>query len=162
MELTQEIVRELFDYRNDGKLIWKCYRSHNARRGDVAGFLKDNGYLYVSIFDRKYLVHRVIFLWHHGYFPDQVDHINTVRTDNRIENLRKASRSQNMHNTRARSNNTSGFKGVSWCKRKLKWRMSICVNYRQIFGGYFDTAEAAHEAYKKAADKYHGEFARAA
>lgn len=162
MELTQQRVRELFDYREDGQLIWRKYRAHNARAGDVAGYLKNHGYLYVGVDDKRFLAHRVVFVWHHGYLPPDVDHINGVRLDNRIENLRAASRGENLQNSKKSTRNTSGFKGVSWCKRKLKWRANICENYKQISLGYFDTPEAAHEAYKAAALKHFGEFARAA
>ncbi len=162
MELTQDRVRELFDYREDGALIWRVYRSSNARPGDVAGYMKSHGYLYVSINEKRFIVHRVVFLWHHGYLPPDVDHINGVRSDNRIENLREASRSQNLHNSKKSSRNTSGYKGVSWCDRRQKWRANICTNYKQRSLGYFDTAELAAAAYAEAAAKDHGSFARIA
>lgn len=162
MELTQARVRELFDYREDGALIWKIYRSQNARAGDVAGYKKSHGYLYISIDDKRFIAHRIVFLWHHGYLPADVDHINGIRSDNRIENLRAASRSQNLQNSKKSSRNTSGFKGVSWCKKRMKWRANICANYKQVALGYFDTPEAAHAAYVEAARSLHGDFARAA
>lgn len=161
MEITQALLRDTFDYR-DGSLVWRNYRAHNARKGDVAGYVKDNGYLYVSLTGGRYLVHRLVFLMHHGYLPEQVDHINMDRLDNRIENLRAASSSQNKHNTKKRSNNTSGYKGAYWDKKAGKWKAMICKNYKQIWLGHYATAEEAAEAYRKAAELYHGEFARAA
>lgn len=86
-----------------------------------------------------------------------VDHINGNGLDNRRENLRVATPSQNQHNSRKPKNNTSGYKGVY--KRGNKWCAAIAINYKTIFLGYHDTAELAHEAYCKAAIKYHGEFA---
>jgi hypothetical protein len=160
MDSLRSRALQLFEYRKDGKLLWRAYRSSNARKGDVAGYMKSHGYMYVSVDDKRYLVHRIIFLMHHGFLPENVDHINTVRDDNRIENLRAASMSQNAHNAKLSAGNSSGFKGVSWCKKKQKWRANICTKYRQTHIGYFDTAELASDAYANAALAQHGEFAR--
>lgn len=88
------------------------------------------------------------------------DHINRDGLDNRRSNLRLANRSQNSANSIRSARNTSGFKGASWSKSKNKWHSRIRVNTILIHLGYFDTPEQAHEAYKRAAIKYFGEFAR--
>lgn len=88
------------------------------------------------------------------------DHINGDKLDNRRSNLRACNSSENKCNAVAQSNNTSGYKGVSWNKRSAKWEAQICVNRRGIHLGYFDTAEAAAKAYDEACIKLHGEFAR--
>jgi hypothetical protein len=80
--------------------------------------------------------------------------------NNNFENLRKATVNQNKWNTSKRKTNTSGYKGVFWCKSKKRWASIICVYKKRIFLGRFKTKEEAHEAYKEAALKYHGEFAR--
>lgn len=89
---------------------------------------------------------------------EQAEHINRNTLDNRRENIRIASQSQNNMNTKRRLDNTSGYKGVS--KRGNKWRAYIQVDYKQIHLGYFDTEELAHKARDNAADHFHGEFKR--
>ena len=96
---------------------------------------------------------------HHGYLPTMVDHINQVVEDNRIENLRAADKHTNQYNTPAKSSGC-GLKGVRFDKSRNKWMTSIRTKQKRIFLGRFKTAEEAHEAYKAAALKYHGEFAR--
>ena len=94
--------------------------------------------------------------------PDglQVDHINCNGLDNRRVNLRLATRSQNQHNRGASSNNTSGFKGVTWHEGNKKWQAQIAFCGKHKYLGGYDTAEAAHAAYAEASSKYHGEFRR--
>jgi hypothetical protein len=89
-----------------------------------------------------------------------VDHISLNKLDNRRENLRVATRKQNMDNKNKQSNNTSGFKGVSFHKRDQKFVAQISIDGKRKFLGYFATAEAAHECYKQAAIQHNGEFAR--
>jgi len=88
-----------------------------------------------------------------------VDHINGNSLDNRRQNLRLATRAQNMQNAGANSRNTSGYKGVHWLAAASKWQARIRHNGKRIHLGVFDTAEQADEAYRNAADSLHGEFA---
>jgi hypothetical protein len=91
------------------------------------------------------------------------DHKEPKETlNNQRSNLRIARKDQNQCNRASNSNNTSGFKGVAWYPKYGKWVARIGVSGKRIFLGYFDTAEEAHEAYRVAAEKYHGEFARVA
>jgi hypothetical protein len=94
--------------------------------------------------------------------PDgmEIDHINRNGLDNRRRNLRICTRSQNLANQGLHSNNTSGLKGVSWCRQTRKWKAQISINHKHKNLGRFEDPEEAHAAYIKAAKKYFGEFAR--
>jgi hypothetical protein len=160
MELTQQILNDLFEYR-DGLLFWKVDRRGNKIKGKQASrFKKSNGYHEVTISKKKYYAHRVIFMMFHGRWPEQIDHIDGDRSNNVLSNLREANNAQNNRNTGLRSTNMSGFKGVSYYKSNRKFIAKITVNYKSIHLGCFPTAQDAHEAYKKAALELHGDFAR--
>jgi hypothetical protein len=108
----------------------------------------------------NYHAHRLAWLYMTGAWPTggEVDHIDTDRGNNVWTNLRDSTRRQNGSNVDIRSNNTSGFKGVSRCR--AKWTAHITVNYQAMHLGVFDTKEEAHAAYVEAAKRLHGEFAR--
>lgn len=89
-----------------------------------------------------------------------VDHKNGNTLDNRKENLRICTKSENMRNRGKQKNNTSGFKGVSFHKTRKKWRATLMIFRKNVYSGLFHTKEEAHLAYCEAAKKYHGEFAR--
>jgi hypothetical protein len=95
-----------------------------------------------------------------GFPPFDLDHKNRNGLDNRRRNLRPASCSENLANTRAHRNNTSGYKCVWWSEWARKWQVGIRAHGKRYHVGYFLTAKAAHAAYSKAAEKYFGEFAR--
>lgn len=88
-----------------------------------------------------------------------IDHINGDRLDNRRENLRVCTASQNSMNRGAQANNSSGYKGVIFDKNRVKWRAEICHGGKRLYLGRYNTAEEAAIAYNAAALKYHGEFA---
>lgn len=136
--LTQDRVRELFDYRSDGVLIWKTRISRRVKVGTEAGFFDKYGYLSIKIAGKTYKTHRIVWMWHHGYFPEQdIDHTNRKPADNRIENLREVAHVCNSRNTRTYTTNTSGVKGVCWEKQRKKWAASIVVDSRTIhLAGY--------------------------
>ncbi len=161
--LTQERVKELFDYQEDGQLIWKIKRGGKAQAGAVAGAMTSNGYLFIRMKQKSTMAHRIVFLWHHGYLPEQdIDHIDGNRTNNRIENLREATRSQNNGNSKIARNNTSGYKGVQWCKTTKKWRSVIWINNKRKCLGRYDDIENAAKAYHEAAIVYFGVYAKTA
>lgn len=152
-------AHELLTYK-DGCLYWKVYRSPKAQAGMRAGcFSKSSIYRGIHIDDCRYIEHRIIFLMHHGYLTEMIDHINCIKTDNRIENLRASDRCTNQQNTGAMATGC-GLKGARYDKSRDLWMSSIRVYKKRIFLGRFKTKEEAHEAYKAAALKYHGEFAR--
>lgn len=159
--MTQQEVLNLFQYR-DGNLYNKVDRANGkVKTGAIAGYLNNTGYMRLELGGRKYLVHRLIFLLHHGYMPKRLDHKDRNPLNNRIENLREATHFQNMANATIPVTNKSGFKGVCWHKRTKKWRSQISANNHKIYLGDFDTPELAHESYKKAAAFYFKEFANA-
>lgn len=133
--LTQERVRELFDYV-DGNLIWKIDK-RKIRKNDIVGYINSVGYLAANIGYEKYLVHRLIWFYFNGYFPENdIDHIDRNKLNNKIENLREVTRSCNLRNTGNRTNNISGVKGVSWKNNHKKWHARIMVKYKDKFLGY--------------------------
>ena len=157
-DLSCEKVRELFDYK-DGELFWKKI-GPNKRTDRPAGTVNRDGYRRIKYMYKLYAVHRLVWTYHGNEPVDFIDHINGDVLDNRIENLRAATHSQNCMNTRLRSDNTSGIKGVRWSKLKQKWIGTVGVNYKNYCAGEFDTKEKAAEAVAKLRQELHGEFAR--
>lgn len=143
----------------DGKLFRRVRTSNRINPGDPAGYPNMYGYLLVRLNNMTHRLHRLIFLMCHGYLPEQVDHINGVKDDNRIDNLRAATASQNKHNVSLISTNSSGFKGVHWNKSVGKWRAGCCFKNKYVHLGYFESIEDANIAAINGREKYHGEFA---
>jgi hypothetical protein len=164
---TQPRLKELFDYDAEtGNLIWKVQRNSyrgRAKPGAVAGCIGTNGYRLIRVDGLLRNAHRWVWMWHHGDFPPpgiDIDHINGVRTDNRIENLRLATRSQNMWNQRKRSDNTSGYPGVKYDERCGKWAARIRVNKQFRWLGHHNTMEEAVAARRAASLLLHGDYKR--
>ena len=145
--VSYELVRELFDYRSDGCLIWKVSKARRIAIGDIAGSVNTCGYHQVTIDKKTYKAHRLIWLWHHGYMPEgDLDHINRIKSDDRIENLREASKQCNARNSKNRINNTSGVKGVSphKCRSGMwKWKAGITVMYKSWYLGVYSSFDEA-------------------
>lgn len=155
----------MFSYSEDDGVFIRIINSSNTKIGDVAGYVNELGYCIISVKNKLFSAHRLAWTYVHGEIPDEmeVDHINGNPSDNRIENLRLATRLQNAANRKMHKNNLSGFKGVyldSRRKNVKQWRASIVVQKKKHSLGIFSSPEDAHEAYKKAAEKYFGEFAR--
>ena len=158
--ITTQEIKSLFDY-HDGTLYWKQDRGGNRCKGKAAG-TKNGRYLQIQLYAKAYKVHRLIFALFNGFWPNEIDHINGDAFDNRIENLRAATRSQNCQNTKTQHNNTSGVRGVCWHKRLKKWQVRIGNSAKRIHLGYFDNFELAELVAIEARVKYHGNFARLA
>jgi hypothetical protein len=155
--LTQSRLKYLFRYdQKTGKFFRRVtVSSFNARAGMHAGYLNAWGYLRIMVDGETYFVHRLVWLYVHGRFPkDDLDHKNGIRSDNRITNLREATRSQNLANSKAHRDKRGKLKGVHWQPKTGKWRARI----KQIHLGLFSTEEAAHAAYCKAAKRLYGHF----
>ena len=163
--LTAARLRELLDYSPEtGKFRWRTTGKGRCRvkGGDQPGYIGNHGYRSIGVLGREYLAHRLAWLYVHGEWPSKFpDHINLDKLDNRIANLRAASKSQNSANRGAPKSNTSGFKGVWWSKVGNKWTAAITVGGKAQHLGYFATPEAGHAAYCMAATRIYGEFARA-
>ena len=157
-QFTQEELAKYF-YYDEGLLRNKITRCGKAVKDRVAGSLNLNGYLAVQLNGVTILNHRVIFLLCKGYLPEEIDHADRNKTNNRIENLRDATRSQNIGNQELRRSNTSGYKGVSWHKGKKKWCAKICVHGEQVhLGNFWDVKDAA-AAYDRVAKIHFEQFA---
>lgn len=156
-ELTQAYIREIFNY---DPLTGHFTRTTGPRRGSIAGYLDPSrGYVRIRVDKQFHAAHRLAWLYMTGAWPkDQIDHINLDKSDNRLENLREASHTQNQQNRRPQRNNTSGFKGVRWHQKT--WNAEIHLNKRTIHIGCFDSPEAAHAAYQAAATQLFGAYAR--
>lgn len=158
---TQEYLKARFDYHPDGKLISKI-SSGNTKKGSVIGYSRKDGYISTEFDDKLRMVHRLIYIWHYGDAGNyHIDHINSNRSDNRIENLRLVTRSQNQQNAKTRCTNTTGYKNVSYSNRKGRVRRffsRITIDGKQKVIGYFMTAKEAHDAYVCEAIKNYGEY----
>ena len=144
-----------------GRVFWKEKISKKTVIGKEAGSNKGIGYRGVQIHGRMYLSHRIIYAMVHGNCPGEIDHINGNPSDNRPDNLRVVSRSQQNMNRVTQANNTSGHKGVYWFKPKGYWCARIKVDGRFKCLGYFRSIDDAAEAYRVGAEKHHGEYRRA-
>lgn len=163
-----EYLREILTYcGSTGVLRWnmsdiKTEKWNSRYSGSIAlNSIEPTGYLRGTIDGSQYKSHLIAWAIYYGKYPEgEIDHINGDKSDNRIVNLREATRSQNQINIGLRKSNTSGYKGASWKKRNGKWQAQIQINGKTKYLGLHDTAEKAHEAYTLASLKYHGKFGR--
>ena len=157
--ISQEQVRELLDYR-DGALYWRKKIASKIIVGTRAGYHCTGAGTRRSIrlYSRTYYEHRIIWLWHYGEVPQFLDHVNTDPADNRIENLRGCSQSQNNANTHTSC--SAGLKGVYF--HHGGWRAKINAGGKTHYLGSYASPELASDAYMVAATRHFGEFARRA
>lgn len=155
-ELTVERLHKLLSYDpNTGIFTWR-ERKGTARAGSTAGTPHSRGYWAITIDGKGHLAHRLAWLYVYGKWPArELDHINRVRNDCRIANLREVSWSENAQNKSQQSNNTSGYRGVTWHKQLHRWVAQITLHRKHRHLGLFDTAEDAHAAYQAAAKTMH-------
>ena len=154
--ISHDYVLSAFDYQ-DGNLIRKTGRVNEI--GQIAGSVhKASGYIHVKINTKAHKAHRLVFLYHYGYLPECVDHIDGDKANNRIENLRVATKQENSCNQKVRSTNKSGCKGVKWVKHCKKWQVEVCKNYKQINFGLYEDLELASLVAVEATELIHGRF----
>jgi hypothetical protein len=152
--ITQDYIKSVFKYEN-GQLYWLGNRQ-GAPKNTPVGSISSGGYLSCMLDGKHYLLHRLIYLYNHGYMPENVDHINGDRKDNRVENLRAVSKSGNQQNMRvAYSTNKANLLGAFYSKQTKKWFSRICVSNKRLWLGTFKTPEEAHHAYIKAKRELH-------
>ena len=153
--LTQERAVELFSYNCQGYLVRRIDHAM-TKKGQIAGCLSgDSGYRVVKVDGALYREHRLIWLYHYGVFPEfQIDHINGVRHDNRIENLRDVTNLENHRNIKKRCDNTSGVTGVYYRPETKGWRAIIYVNGKAVGLGHYKEKVEAIDARAKAEIKY--------
>lgn len=155
-------LHRIFNYNiDDGCLVWKPRpdrsKEWNTRyAGQPAGcFTKRQGYMHVTINGKGIRTHKVVWAWCHGDWPSgHIDHINGIKTDNRIENLRLVSNQENHRNMPMQRNNTSGVTGVNWCSRLSKWRAGIRAEGKNLHLVVFPNKDDAVDARREAERKY--------
>lgn len=149
---------ELFRYDYEtGVLYWRWRVNNSVPKTLEAGTQRNSdGYLYVKVHGRLYLAHRVVMLMCYGFYGEglEVDHINHIRNDNRLVNLRFVIHGENMRNKSVNSKNTSGVTGVYFLKDRKKYRARIVVDGETISIGNYDTLEEAAAARAEANLKY--------
>jgi hypothetical protein len=156
-DIDRDYAMSLLAYdQATGLMTWKVRKAQRIHVGDRAGRPNTTGYLQVRIDGRIHCIHRLAWLFVHGVMPKcDVDHVDRDRSNNRIGNLRLASRSENIENTLRRSTNKSGFKGVFWHKAAGRWHAAIQSKGVKTMLGSFADPEMAAKAYAVAAARVH-------
>ena len=161
-----EKARELLNYNpNTGELTWKEStkgRGHVHKKGDLVGCINGNGYYTTSVTlykkSKALQCHRIAWFIYYGYLPNNIDHINMDRVDNKIANLRDCTNQENMMNRKSFRGSSSKYKGVSFHKRDKKWTAQIRFKGKLRHLGYFDLEADAHKAYERASKEMFGDF----
>lgn len=159
--MTYDDVRRMFVYEPETGMLrriggLKDYPWHET------GGAEGRRYLATTVGRKTYYLHQLVWLYHHGVIPKEVDHIDLDRFNCRIENLRPCTHAQNKYNALPHADNKSGYKGVVFCLGyRSPWRARIYRQGKAIPLGYYDTPEEAAAAYAMGAEQYAGEFARA-
>jgi HNH endonuclease len=156
-ELLDEINSLLSYSKEAGMMTWKVAKKKGSKIGDKAGSKEKFGYISLKLNGKYHKVHRLAWFMSYGVWPKgDIDHINGIRDDNRLCNLRDVTTRVNMQNQRkAMSVNKSGFLGVGKQNSYAKFRSRITVNGKCLYLGVYDTAEQAHKVYLDAKRKYH-------
>ena len=155
--LIQDELKDILTYNLEtGIFIWNKDVCKKCKAGQTAGSF-DCGYIRITIKSKRFLAHRLAWLYINGTWPiHNIDHINGIKSDNRICNLRLATIAENQQNRlNANANSTHGYLGITWNKKTNKWLSKIMLNKKRIHIGYFETAIEAHNAYIETKRKLH-------
>jgi HNH endonuclease/AP2 domain len=152
-------LREILDYNPaTGVFVWKQTMNVTARAGQVAGSVNVWGYVQIKIGGKNYQGHRLAWFYVHGVWPEhEIRHVNDNRQDNRIANLKEITGLQIVLSHPLRRDNTSGYKGVTFCRTTGRWQAILFANGKRAHLGRFDTKEEAYKAYCEAGRKRYGD-----
>ena len=154
-DLLAEMKRLMVYDSATGEFTRKINSSARARAGMTPGYIAPNGYRMITLFGKMHLAHRLAWLYVYGDMPPgSLDHINRKRADNRISNLRTATTKENSENQTLSEANTSGVKGVTWCKSNSKWLAQIQHNKVNMYLGYYYNINEAKAARRAAEAKF--------
>jgi hypothetical protein len=156
-DLTQELLKTALHYDpKTGDFHWRVKPASRTHIGDLAGCIEPCGYRVIGMAGIGFKAHRLAWLYVYGEFPTELDHKNRNRADNRISNLREATRPQNAGNAICRREGR--LKGAYWHKRDRRWASAIPIKGKSVWLGQYATEEEAHAAYCDAARKKYKEF----
>jgi hypothetical protein len=146
--ITQFDLQRILSYDpSTGVFTWINPTSNRVRLNDVAGCLGDDGYLKIQLMGNRYKSHRLAWLYCHGEFPEfELDHIDGVRVNNQLSNLRLATSKQNKENVKLKITNTTGYRGIHWDKSRQKWLAHITHNRKFHNLGRFNDINDALKA----------------
>lgn len=160
-KITIERLKDILDYNPEtGIFLWLKYGGQK-KIGDKAGSKRDDGYVIIQIDGKGYYAHHLAWFFVYGEWR-KLDHKDLIKSNNKIDNLRPATTQQNAFNQGEKRKNKMGIKGITIDKRTGKWIAYIKINNKSKYLGSYITPEEAGEAYRKMAEKYHGEFMRVA
>lgn len=154
--VTQKELKKHISYeKHTGLFKWERPTSQRVKKGDIVGSFHNNGYITIRLHTKLYLAHRLAWLYEYGEWPEQIDHINHNRKDNRLKNLRSVMHSENGKNQKMAKNNTSGITGVYWDKCRHKWATGIKIDFKTVGRKRFDNLIDA-VCYRKGLEREYG------
>lgn len=160
--ITNDYLKEVLKHDIDtGNFIWVKKTSPKSRVniGEIAGNLNNDGYRRIKLNGKKYQEHVLVWFYHYGKFPNEfLDHVDGDKANNRLENLRECSQGENNRNRAIASNNTTGFRGVTFCKQNGKFKATAHFNGEKIHLGYYITDLEASDVVEYNTKLLHGEF----
>lgn len=158
-ELTVEMVSNIISYNKDsGEFTWMERRGGKSLAGTKAGSVKSTGYVLISLYGHRYRAHHLAWFIINGSFPSMLDHVNGIRSDNRICNLREANHSQNMMNKRFNKKHSTSARGVYVDSRTGKYRVEVSIDSGKFRSKSIDNLEDAEALSRKIRSALHGEF----
>ena len=154
--ISPEEVADILKYDSESGIFTWIKPRPKVRVGNIAGSLSADGYVRVTIYHRRYMAHRLAWLFTYGQWPPhEIDHIDGNRSNNKACNLRLSTSAENNQNISLGKNNKSGYLGVGWLASSNAWRAQIQVSGKNKYLGLFSTAELAHAAYLEEKKKIH-------